>query len=97
MKQTLQSVQRPLRSLSFLIVAIFLSLGAWAQTTYTIKGKITDNAGSAIPGVTVRLDGTNAGTTSSALGDYTLSTNAAAGSYKVLFFHQLASATQHKI
>ncbi len=71
------------QSLLLVLFSLF-TMSAWAQS-YTIKGKVTDGGGSAVPGVTVRLDGTNFGTTTNNDGDYSLSTNAKAGSYKISF------------
>ncbi len=69
-----------------LLLAVFslFSMSVWAQS-YTIKGKVSDGSGSGVPGVSVRLDGTAIGTTTNAEGDYSLSTNAKAGSYKLSF------------
>jgi hypothetical protein len=41
------------RTSVFLIAAIVLSARAWAQQTGTIQGKVTDNTGAVLPGVTV--------------------------------------------
>jgi TonB-linked SusC/RagA family outer membrane protein len=68
----------------FLAVFSLFTMSLWAQS-YTIKGKVTDSNGSGVPGVSVRLDGANAGTTTNSDGDYGLSTNVKAGSYKISF------------
>lgn len=43
-----------------------------ADTSVTVKGRITNDAGESIPGVTVRVAGTSTGTTSDAQGRYTI-------------------------
>ena len=68
---------------SLLVLWLGLSGAAMAQTT--LKGKITDASGSGVPGVSVRLESTNAGGTSNAEGDYSFSTNVGAGTYKLNF------------
>lgn len=68
----------------WLVVFSLLSMSVWAQS-YTIKGKVSDGSGSGIPGVSVRLEGTSIGTTTNTDGDYSLSTNAKAGNYKLSF------------
>ena len=67
-----------------LTVFLLFSLVATAQT-FTIKGKITDGSGSGIPGVSVKLEGSNAGVVSNVEGDYTLTANTKAGNYKLVF------------
>ena len=55
----------------------------FAQTT--LKGKITDGSGNGIPGVSIRLGSSNAGTNSNVEGEYSFTTGAAAGSYQLSF------------
>ncbi len=45
----------------------------------SLKGKITDEKGEALPGVSVQLKGTTAGTSSNADGEFSLETNATSG------------------
>ncbi|MGF7218239.1 TonB-linked SusC/RagA family outer membrane protein [Spirosoma lacussanchae] len=52
---------------------------------YTLRGRVTDAAGSGIPGVTVLVRGTSFGTTSVADGTYTLGITMAPGSYSLTF------------
>ena len=52
---------------------ILLLMPAWAQSTQIVSGKVTDENGQALPGVTVLVKGTQNGTTTSAEGTYRLS------------------------
>ena len=74
------------RSLSLgLLLSLWLGLSGAGFAQTTIKGKVTDGGGNGVPGVTVRLDGTNSGTNTNVDGDYSLSTVAKAGNYKLSF------------
>lgn len=68
-------------------LTLLLAGSALAQgSRYTLKGRVTDAAGSGIPGVTVLLRGTSQGTTSASDGAYALGTSAVApGSYTLTF------------
>ena len=76
-----------IRSLWLLGLTLLLCGNAVAQgNRYTLKGRVTDAAGSGVPGVTVVLRGTPQGTTSTADGSYALGTSAVApGSYTLTF------------
>ncbi|NSL86212.1 TonB-dependent receptor [Chitinophaga sp. Mgbs1] len=52
-----------------------ISLG---QTSFKVTGKVLDSKGQAIPGVTVLVKNTTAGTTTTASGDYTITATGAA-------------------
>lgn len=58
---------------AFLLTAIFMafSLGSYAQQR-TLSGKVTDQTGASIPGVTVVVKGTTTGTVTNLDGDFTL-------------------------
>ena len=84
MRKKLHLINEKWRQHLLLAVFSLFSMSLWAQS-YTIKGKVSDGSGSGVPGVSVRLDGTAIGTTTNNDGDYTLSTTAKAGSYKVSF------------
>jgi TonB-dependent starch-binding outer membrane protein SusC len=58
---------------AFVLTAIFMafSLGSYAQQR-TLSGTVTDQAGAAIPGVTVVVKGTTTGTVTNLDGNYTL-------------------------
>lgn len=58
---------------TFLLTAIFMafSLGSYAQQR-TLSGKVTDQTGASIPGVTVVVKGTTTGTVTNLDGNYTL-------------------------
>ena len=57
-----------------LILAMLLSspLVTWAQGTITIKGVVKDAQKEPLAGVSIRVKGTTAGTTTTPTGDYTL-------------------------
>jgi Ca-activated chloride channel homolog len=59
----------------FLFIALIISVLANAQER-TITGKITDNSGSVIAGVSVLIKGTSQGTTSDLNGKYSIKVNA---------------------
>ncbi|QKZ11152.1 SusC/RagA family TonB-linked outer membrane protein [Spirosoma sp. KUDC1026] len=64
----------------------FISSNALAQSNaYTLKGRITDNTGASLPGVTVQLTGTTNGTASDADGNYQFSVNQRPGEYVLTF------------
>ncbi len=67
------------------LLSLWLGLSGAVVAQTTIKGKVTDGSGSGVPGVTVRLENTNSGTNTNGSGEYSLSTTAAAGSYKLSF------------
>ncbi len=70
-----------------LLLLVFLTLGfsAQSQTTYTLKGNVTDNIGNPVPGVTVKIQNTNLGAVTDFSGNYTLEANLNTGSYKLVF------------
>ncbi|NJE06680.1 hypothetical protein E3E36_11150, partial [Thermococcus sp. M36] len=59
-------MKRMIAFLSFLVCTISL----FAQTTRTIKGKVTDDAGSPLQGVSVLIRGTKTGTQTDASGNF---------------------------
>lgn len=63
-----------MRQILFFLVAVLLSGTAQAQTT-RLSGRVTDQQGQALPGVTVLLKGTSAGTSSDADGNFELQTD----------------------
>lgn len=60
--------------LRYLIYCILLISGttAWAQGTYTVKGKVKDTRNESLPGATVREAGTTNGTITDAAGNFVL-------------------------
>jgi len=56
-----------------LFIALLLSASVFAQTGQ-VSGKISDEKGSGIPGVSILLDGTNSGTTTDIDGNFTINT-----------------------
>ncbi|GEO06031.1 SusC/RagA family TonB-linked outer membrane protein [Adhaeribacter aerolatus] len=69
-----------------LILPLFLlaTAGAWAQNV-GIKGKVSDEQGGGLPGVTVLLKGTTNGTTTDASGTYNLNIPGSGGTLVVSF------------
>ncbi|MFC6998926.1 SusC/RagA family TonB-linked outer membrane protein [Rufibacter roseus] len=73
--------QALLKKIRYLLVLPFLFatvLGAFAQSV-TITGKVTDEKGEGLPGVTVLLKGTTTASATDVEGNYTLSVPSAAG------------------
>ena len=69
-------IRRCTHLLWLLGLTLLLGGSALAQgSRYTLKGRVTDAAGSGIPGVTVVLRGTSQGTTSASDGSYALGTS----------------------
>lgn len=68
----LTGANRPRRNAFYvlLLLGLFCSVGAVAQSKIT--GKVLDEQGSGLPGVSIVVKGTTTGTVSSAQGDYTL-------------------------
>ncbi len=77
---------------AFLLTAVFMafSLGSFAQQR-TLNGKVTDQAGAAIPGVTVVVKGTTTGTVTNLDGMYSLSVPADA---QILVFSYIGMVSQ---
>jgi TonB-linked SusC/RagA family outer membrane protein len=67
-----------------MLLLLFISLSANAQNTAQLTGHITDATGKALPGVTVKIKGTDAGTVTGADGRYSI--NADAGATLVFSF-----------
>jgi len=80
------------RIATFLLTAIFMafSLGSFAQQR-TLNGKVTDQTGTTIPGVTVMVKGTTTGTVTNLDGNYTLQVPADAA---ILMFSYVGMITQ---
>ena len=66
-----QVLHRKLKYLLVLLFIFFAFAGAWAQSL-TVKGKVTDENGGGLPGVTVLVKGSSNGTATDAEGNYSL-------------------------
>jgi TonB-dependent starch-binding outer membrane protein SusC len=67
-----------MKKLSFLLILTLLFSVLSAQNQITVKGKVTDNTGQGIPGVTVVVQGTTIGTITDIDGNYTIQTESQA-------------------
>ena len=67
-----------------LVLALLAALGVQAQST-TIKGKVTDSRGAAVPDASVQIKNTTVGTVSEADGSYSLTVNLKSGAYVLVF------------
>src|SRR5205814_7769240 len=80
-------INRCLRNVSIVAVTLLLTGGlAWAQATAELAGKVTDESGAVLPGVTVTATQTDTGVTRSAVTDGTgawVMTNLPTGPYKL--------------
>jgi TonB-linked SusC/RagA family outer membrane protein len=73
---------RWLRIIFCLNIMLFFSFIASAQQSYTISGKVSDADGG-VPGVTIKIEGTNIGAISDVEGNYEIKSILSAGTYKV--------------
>ncbi len=62
-----------------LVVALLASLQSFAQGNVTVTGRVTDNAGTGLPGVTVLLKGTSTAAPTDVEGNYSISVPSATG------------------
>lgn len=70
--------------LPFLAILMVISIQLFGQkNAYLIKGKVSDATG-AIPGATIKIEGTTIGTVTSIDGDFSLNTELTPGVYKLL-------------
>lgn len=73
-----------LGGLAMLPLAVLpLAARAQAPQAYTLQGRVTDEQGQALPGVTVLLVGTTLGASTNAAGDYQLAVNLAPETYRL--------------
>jgi TonB-linked SusC/RagA family outer membrane protein len=68
-----------------LLLALFLPILGHAQTAREVSGKVTDNTGTGLPGVTVLVTGTSVGASTGADGSFRLQVPATATSLTVSF------------
>jgi len=90
-KKPLLTIAKKFGLAALLFVALILSVPAVAQNGLTVTGVVKDEAGTALPGVTVLLRGTSAGTATDAAGNYSLSLPDAGGT---LIFSFVGFVTQ---
>jgi TonB-dependent starch-binding outer membrane protein SusC len=67
-----------------LLLVLLTTAGAWAQSL-PVKGKVSDDKGEGLPGVTVLVKGTTNGTTTDAAGTYSLNVPNGTGTLVVSF------------
>lgn len=86
---THQSYEQPAARSSLgrklLLATLFLPMLSHAQTAREVAGKVTDNAGNGLPGVTVLVTGTSTGASTGADGSFRLQVPATATSLTVSF------------
>jgi TonB-linked SusC/RagA family outer membrane protein len=73
-----------LRSVIVLVIVMLVSIDAMAQT-YAIKGKVKDDNGQGIPGVSVLIKGSTVGSVTDAEGTYSLNADLKPGNYALDF------------
>ena len=95
MKKTNENLSyiKRLQFMSSLIVLMMLGLTLHGQTTYTLRGNVTDNIGDLAIGVTVQIKNTNLGVITDFSGNYDLQAELDAGDY-ILVFRSLGLTTQ---
>jgi TonB-linked SusC/RagA family outer membrane protein len=71
------------KAMMFLAVLAFLTGQVLAQSNRTITGKVTDEKGAALAGVSVKVKGTNTGTTTDGTGDFRLTIPSAAKTLQI--------------
>ncbi|MBV7532357.1 SusC/RagA family TonB-linked outer membrane protein [Chitinophaga sp. sic0106] len=71
------------RTMLLFLLCCFLSLAASAQ--FVISGKVTDEKGTAVPGITIAVRNTNQGAQTDADGKYTVRLTQPAGTYTLVF------------
>ncbi|MEQ8302675.1 MAG: SusC/RagA family TonB-linked outer membrane protein [Cyclobacteriaceae bacterium] len=73
----------------FCLILLGLSLAGFGQTSITVSGKVTDNAGAGLPGVNIIIENTSSGTVSDFNGDFNIEVN----SNQVLLFQMVGMET----
>src|SRR5688572_8370216 len=76
---------------ALLLSCSLVLLSASLQAQVLVKGKVTDETGTGMPGVNIILKGTSTGTTTDAQGDYSID---APNDQSVLVFSFIGYATQ---
>ncbi|MEQ8423849.1 MAG: carboxypeptidase-like regulatory domain-containing protein, partial [Cyclobacteriaceae bacterium] len=84
--------KKELKSGVLILLISLVSLLTYGQSEVTITGKVTDDTGSALPGVTIIIENTSSGTVSNADGSFTLQ----AASNQVLVFQMIGMQTQRQ-
>lgn len=69
--------------LLLLVLQCFTAVAAFAQVK--LSGKVTDETGASLPGITVAIRGTKLGATTSVDGNYTINADLNPGSYTLVF------------
>ena len=89
--QTLKNHTKLISFMLILLINSFYAVSGYSQSTQTVKGKITDASSNGLPGVSIKVNGTSAGTISDLEGNYTLSLSQDA---KFLTFSYIGMLTQ---
>ncbi|MFM8710834.1 MAG: carboxypeptidase-like regulatory domain-containing protein, partial [Sphingomonadales bacterium] len=83
MKERLLSNRR--KYLSSLLFVCFLFVGATLSAQVVVKGKVTDQGGNALSGVSVTIKSTDLGATTNESGAYSFVANVKSGNYVLVF------------
>ena len=75
---------KKLKYFLILHLLLFFTSAAWAQAN-SIKGKVSDDKGASLPGVTVLLKGSNSGTSTDANGNFSLNVPNTTGTLVISF------------
>jgi TonB-linked SusC/RagA family outer membrane protein len=73
------------KRLGLVLMFFFQLLVLAANAQVTISGRVTDNQGAGLPGISVQVRNTNFGGTTDASGNYSLQTNLRQGTYEIEF------------
>src|ERR1700761_4778240 len=77
MKEKFTKKIKFISKLALLLLVMNLANKGYAQTA-VVKGKVTDNTGAALPGVSIKIAGTSDGTVSDINGSYTINVSKSA-------------------
>src|SRR5687768_14114089 len=94
MKRKLLLISSRAGWLAPLLLLLLLAITAQAQTI--VRGKVTDESGTGMPGVNIVVKGTSSGTTTDVNGEYTLQLPDGDGQ-KVIVFSFIGYETQEQI
>lgn len=83
-KKTLLRVKK-LKFISSFLILVMLGFTLYGQTTYTLRGNVSENTGNPAVGVSIQIKNTNIGTITDFDGLYNLKATLGAGEYTLIF------------